>query len=949
MRFITLLFAALLMAGYAFAGNGKVSGKISDEKTAEPIIGATIIVQGTAIGTVTDVDGYFQLSVPTGEYVLEVKYIGYQQKNIEGVVVKEGQTTEVSAVISEDNQTKLQEVVVTARMNRETVNALYIQQRNNVSLSSGISADIIQRSPDKNTGEVLKRVSGASIQDGKYVVIRGLNDRYNMAMLNNALMPSTEPDRKAFSFDIIPSNVIDNIIINKTATPDMPGDFAGGVVKVLTKDVPDKNFINAGVTLGYNSQTTFKNFTTTPDQGVPFLGFPAQDHKLSSAWGAGYEEYGHMSIDQKVAANKELPENSYVADTKTAMPNTSFQLSAGNTQSFKSGSKLGTIAALSLRNNQTTIHDYKRGKYLADNTVHTLSTEDQYINQTSMAGMLNLAYTKGKSRISFKNLYNKLYDKKYIDRRGYSTSSNQDNPLYATKPLERAVINSQLEGSHAFGKRNIKLEWNLNYANMRAYMNDFRTAEYSRSISGGALGNPVYETTQPYKLVDRDSRRFFSEQKDDNIGGRLDLTYPFELGGRKQSVKVGYLGLFKNRAFGARTFQYIVYSSTNPNYNTIVTQPVETIFNHENLGVDGFELRENTAASDEYDATGNLNSAYLMFDNIIGEKWRIIWGARYEAYTQILNAYNRSGTKINQETPFNNFLPSLNITYDVNEKNKVRFAASQTVNRPEFREIAPFTFIDYENVWSVVGNPALVRAEIMNFDLRYEIYPNPGEAITFGAFYKNFKNPIEAVLDPQANLDYLIFGYANAPSAFATGFEFEARKSLGFLGSAAWLDRLIAATNLSYIYSRVDVTNIVGQSVIVGTKTIRPLQGQSPYIINFSLMYNSAKSGWSASALYNRIGHRIKYVGNATIPTTWENGRNIVDLQVSKSLFKGKGELKLTVSDLLNSPTTLYWNTDSKDGYRKGDELGTTNNDLIFQQYRTGTGVSLGFTYRLGQ
>jgi outer membrane receptor protein involved in Fe transport len=250
-----------------------------------------------------------------------------------------------------------------------------------------------------------------------------------------------------------------------------------------------------------------------------------------------------------------------------------------------------------------------------------------------------------------------------------------------------------------------------------------------------------------------------------------------------------------------------------------------------------------------------------MLDNSLGEKLRIIWGARYEAYTQVLSSYSRANTFLEKTTPFNDILPSVNITYEVSEKSKARFAASQTVNRPEFREISPFPFIDYENVWVMRGNEDLVRANITNLDLRYEIYPTAGEAITFGAFYKHFKNPIESVLDPGHTLDYLVFGYANAPSAYAAGFEFELRKKMNFLGGAEWLDRLIVGTNLSYIYSRVDVSGIIGTTNTVGTKLIRPLQGQSPYIVNFSLMYNSTKSGWSASALYNRIGHRIAFVG----------------------------------------------------------------------------------------
>ncbi len=946
MRFVTILIAALLIAATSFAENGKIAGKISDKTYGDAVIGATISVQGLTLGTITDVDGNFQLSVPTGEYVIEVKYIGYQQKNIEGVVVKAGQTTEVNAVIEESTDTKMSEVVITARLERETVNALYIQQRNNVSLSSGISADIIQRSPDKNTGEVLKRVSGASIQDGKYVVIRGLNDRYNMAMLNNALMPSTEPDRKAFSFDIIPSNVIDNIIINKTATPDMPGDFAGGVIKVLTKDVPDEDFLNIGIGAGYNSQTTFKDFTTTKPGGAAFFGFPAQDHVQSSAWGATPADYKSMSIEQRTAAVKELPENSYETTTTSAMPASSLQLSAGKSLSLKNGDKVGVVAAVSTNNSYKTTPDFLRRKYQNDGFIHTESTETQYEQSSNTAALLNLAYTKGKSRVSFKNLYNKLYEHKYIDRLGHSTSSNQQNPLYATLPDERSIMNNQLEGSHAIGARNIKIDWNLNYSNMNSGMTDYRTAKYSRNAEVDSLGNFIGSESDSFRLVDRDSRRFFSNQYDNNYGGSVNITIPFEIGGVKQSVKAGYLGLIKQREFTARVFQYELYDITN---NYLPWQTVDKIFRNENLGKDGYILNEITAQTDRYDASATLHGGYVMFDNLIGENLRAIWGTRYESYTQNLLAKTRAGQVIDQTTPFNDILPSANITYDINDKQKARLAVSRTVNRPEFREIAPFAFLDFENVWSVTGNENLVRANVTNLDLRYEVYPNPGEVVSLGVFYKNFKNPIEATMDPGGNLDYFIFGYQNAPSAYATGAEFEVRKSMGFIHDGKFFDNLIGSANLTYIYSRVDASKFIGTSYVVGTKTERPLQGQSPYIVNASLMYTAPKTGWAFSALYNRIGHRIAFVGNQAVANTWENGRNIVDIQVGKKVLKNKGEFKLTVSDLLNSPTTLYWNTDTKDGYKKGDSVNGKGNDEIFQQYRTGTGVSLGFTYRLGE
>ena len=944
MRILFILFFVLVTNAMAFA-DGNIAGKISDEKTGEPVIGATVMVKGTGKGTATDVDGRFQITIAAGDYSVEVRYLGYQPKDISDVVVKDGQTTTVDAVITEDSKTQLKDVVVTATLKRESVNALYVMQRNSVAVSSGISADVIQRTPDRNTGEVLKRVSGASVKDNKYVVIRGLSDRYNLAMVNNALMPSTEPDKKAFSFDVIPSNLIDNIIINKTASPDMPGDFAGGIVQVLTKGVPDRNFLNAGVGQGYNTQSTFEHVTVNKRAAGDYIGFPS-GAGLPSAFGDNYREYKQMPSSAQVAATKAL-QNNYPEIKSANLPNTALQASLGNVQYLENGAKFGTIVGLSYRNSQTIIPDYIRGKYeQGEGRVSSYVIDQQNRFSSNLAGLANFSYVAGRSKFSFKNLYNKAYDNYYYTRNGHNTSNNQQIKMHSFVPSERQLYNTQLEGDHAIGARNIKVTWNLNYANLNTQQNDLRTAFYSRSASFDANDEPVVDEVQPFRIVDRNSRRFFSNQTDNNFGGNLTVSYPFEMFGLKQTFKTGYLGSYRTRTFGARTFQYEANDMSLD--HDIEIMDVNTIFSDANIGGDGFRLNEITSPDDSYDATGLLNAGFVVLDNKLSDKWRAVWGVRIESYAQTLGALNRSGAAIDQTDVFNDVLPSLNISYDMNEKSKIRFGGSRTVNRPEFREIAPFQFIDFENLWTIAGNPALKRANINNFDLRYEFYPNPGEVITLGAFYKRFENPIEAKMNDQSNLDLFIFDYQNASSADAVGAELDIRKNMSFISPAKWAENLTLAGNFTYIYSKVDAS-FIGTINIPGTKTNRPLQGQSPYLVNVSALYNDPNSGWAFSALYNRIGHRIAIVGNGSIPTTWENGRDIVDLQISKQVLKKKGEVKLTVGDLLNSPTTYYWNTDTKDSYQAGASKVGNGNDQIFHQFKQGTTLSLGFNYRFGK
>jgi TonB-dependent receptor len=933
MRIISMLFVLLFISVQAMA-LGKIAGKVTDEKTGESVIGANVIVKGTSTGTVTDVDGNFTLNIAAGTYTIEVKYIGYQTKEIADVKVAGNGTTSLNVSISESSSTTLNEVVITTTLKKENVSALYIMQKNNVSVSSGISADIIQRSPDRNTGEVLKRVSGTSLQNGKFVIIRGLNDRYNVAMVNGAQMPSTEPDRKAFSFDVIPSNLIDNILINKTASPDMPGDMAGGIVQVLTKDVPEENFLNASVSVGYNNQATFKDIWTNKRSTGEYFGFANNATGLPKSFGTSREDYMKLSNDEKTAAAKELP-NNYATQKSSATPNTSVQLSYGNAARFKNGNKFGSVVGISFRNGYNLNPDFQRGTWDQDAIgLNNSSANDNLVKfSSSLAGLANFAYVAGKHKISFRNLYTTLHDQTNYAREGTNRGALLQVQAYSAIPYDRNLYNTQLEGDHAFGKKNIKLNWNLNYSALNAKQTDLRTVFYGKTAEFDEQGN-VVPNNGIYTVNDRNSRRFFSNLQDRNYSGNVSATVPFEMFKQTQSLKVGYMGLMRNRTFGARIFQYYYSSQINP---ALPELPYDQVFAPENLAYNsGFELQEITNPTDAYEAGSFLNAGYVMLDNHISEQWRISWGARVESYTQNLQATDLSKKKIDTTSVVMDILPSLNLSYSPGEKTKIRLSGSRTVNRPEFREIAPFQFLDLENNWTLIGNPNLQRANITNADLRYEYYPEPGETITAGVFFKHFQNPIENKMNDQSNLDLLIFGFQNAPSATAYGAEIDIRKNLSFLSEdTKWLENLIIGGNVTYVKSQVDVSSF-------GIAQDRPLQGQSPYLLNFSILYNDTKTGIGVSALYNRAGERIYIVGTNTIPTTWENSRNVLDFQLSKSLFKKKAELKFTISDIFNQPYVFYWNGDTRNGYN-------AKTDKLFQSYKLGTTYTLGFSYKFGK
>jgi len=393
--------------------------------------------------------------------------------------------------------------------------------------------------------------------------------------------------------------------------------------------------------------------------------------------------------------------------------------------------------------------------------------------------------------------------------------------------------------------------------------------------------------------------------------------------------------LIRIRDFRSRIFRYepASISQFDATKNLL---PYNQIFAPENMTTDGFKILDFTNNQDKYFGVSILNGMFGMFDNKFGEKVRLVWGARVENFQQFLTTRDVTAKRVVVNTEKWDVLPSFNFTLSPNSKHSIRIAGSRTVARPEFREIAPFSFFDYEVNYAVNGNPDLKRSSILNGDIRYEFYPKGGEAITVGAFYKNFDDPIELRLNPSSVLDRRNYEYTNADKAITIGAEFEVRKNLDFLNQS--LTNFSVFANLTYIYSKVTLASTSSSGAAVSSN--RPLQGQSPYLVNLGLQYNSKQGGWNGSLLYNRIGQRLALVGinDLGFPDVYERPRDQVDIQIAKKIFNNRGELKLTWADLLNPAYYFYENTDSKKAFSSG-------NDRLFYSYKPGSTISIGFTY----
>jgi TonB dependent receptor/CarboxypepD_reg-like domain/TonB-dependent Receptor Plug Domain len=919
-RIVTLLLFVCI-ASFSSAQTLKLTGKIVNSKN-EPLTGVSVKVVGANTGTASDVEGRFSITLEEGKkYELEFSAVGYAPKKVNEIEVGKNLDNVLNIVLEFASQNLSGVTVQATSRRKESTAALLTFQKNNTSLSSGIAADFIRRTPDKNTGEILKRVSGASIQDNKYVIVRGLSDRYNQALLNDAQMPSSEPDKKAFSFDIIPAAMIDNIVINKTATPDLPGEFAGGLVQINTKDIPAKNLLSIGVSVGYNSQSTFKDFTSNKRNSSDWLGFDNGDRSLPAGL-PSITGYRSLTDAQKIEQTKTFNGDVYAEEVSKAKPITTLNLAWSNVTKFKNGGSFGSIISLYHRQSMIVYDEVERGRFEQVRTSIFTGTETQNKYTVNAGALANFTFVKGRHKISFKNLFNQLYEDNYYTRTLNNVGRLQTVSLRSSFLNQRSLYSGQLEGEHLITKSGIKFKWNGNFSYNYKTQPDFRTAQYVRSSS---------DPSGKFELDDDDTRRFFSTLKDYTTGGTASLTIPFTLKGSKQTFKMGGGTLLRFRDFNARVFRYRPASNA-----TDISIPFDKAFLTSNIKNNGLYLDEQTQNTDKYFAISALNSGYLMFDNKIGDKLRVIWGMRAEFFEQFLSSRDLSVKRVVINTEKWDFLPSLNMTYSVNNKHQIRVAASQTVARPEFREIAPFQFFDYEQIWGISGETDLKRTSIINADIRYEYYPKSGEILSFGILAKQFKDPIELRMDGGSNGDRWLFNYANADKALLYGAEAEVRKNLDFISPS--LKDITFIGNFTLLKSTVTLTT--EQASGVTAEQDRPLFGQSPYLINAGFQYTS--NGWNATALYNRIGPRLALVGDpkgAGFYDIYEKPRNVVDLQVSKKVLGNKGEWKLTVSDLLNNKYAFYDNPSSKAGYN------FNQGDRINYAFTPGTTVTVGFTY----
>ncbi len=951
MKHVLLISSLLCLSLSAFSQTGILRGTIRDGKTNEAIIGATVQVMGlaTPMGLSTDINGQFELAkVPAGIHTIQISYVSYKTKSIPNVRVESGNATVLETDLLEDNQ-QLQEVVVKAGRTTNTEIAVVTEIKQIKAMAVGVSAQQIQKSQDRDAAAAIRRVPGVSIVDNRFVLIRGMGARYNSVLINDVITPSTEVDTRSFSFDLVPSNIIDRMIVYKTGLAELPGDFAGGAIKIYTKRRPEQNFFDAGVTLGYRGNTTGQNVQTHNRGGLNWLGLWSADQQLPSSFPARAGDFNNLNSLQRSAFAQLLP-NTWALQPMTVSPDIRVALNYG--RRFDVGNvRVSNLTSVNYAmTNQATNVDLK----LYDNDVYANSVAQQYSDATyarsTRLGILHnwSARISPLFNLEWKTLFNQLSTTETVQRVGQQIANNLDVRAISERFENRSILTSQLAGEHTISALT-KVNWIGSFGFTGRWEPDWKRARYIRNMGT----TDAFAIATPQDPTPTEVGRFNSKLHEYSYSGvgNIEHTFGNPTDREPNRIKAGVYYEQKDRDFAARFYSY---NSVGDNAVAVRSQDIGSAFSIPNVnGSNGLTMRDGTRDLDSYRGFNRYYASYVSGDVYFGSRTNLTVGFRGEYNDQSLRAnINAVDTRLVSNKIFSP-LPSLNLTYKLSERANVRLAYSSTVNRPEFRELAPFNYYDFNLLADIRGNPTLTTATIQNVDAKWELYPTSGELISVTGFYKHFKNPIESFLMLQPNS--LAYTFTNAQSAQNYGVEIEVRK--GFTESTSQFLRNVSVIgNLSLIKSQVTVGDVVTAPDLGGeiqqyrdvTDAKRPLAGQSPYLFNAGIYYAAPKSGWQGNILYNVFGQRIFAVGNIRNPTVYEMPRHVIDLNLTKTVAN-RVEIRLGIQDILNQYVRFSqdFNRDGKIGNDVTSQSASADQDI--RKFRRGSYYTASVIYTFGR
>jgi len=957
-----LILTGLVLSAQIYAQKAVIAGKIVDKENGETLIGVTIKATNSAgetRGAVTDYDGNYRFEVEPALYTITTTYTAFTPQTIEKFEAKSGVLNTLDFALGTESA-MIAEVVVVSTSLKNTDASLIALQKRSLSIQDGISSQQISRTGVSNAADAMKQVTGAVVEGGKFIVMRGLGDRYSISQLNGITMPSTDPYRNSSSLDLIPSQMIDNIVTLKTFTPDQPGNFSGGLVNISTKSIPDKFNLYFGLSTSYNTQATFNdNFLGHGrDAGSnDWLGFDDGRRDLPAIL---QDENNRKLLSQSAYLNARNPSedfndlrallnesshqlsNTFTPTPKTAPLNHGLNFSIGdNLQLF--GNTLGFSLGV---NYSREFSHYENG---AVNTWLNNSAPElfgyQQLNETKstetphLGGLFNLSYKFGGNHsISANVIYNNDTDITGRSQSGkWVGQLSTPNAQYNTNSLEfarRQYISYQLTGRHVLESlNNTEIRWSAAQNNSFQKEPDTRFFAYSNYIDDNQE-----ERFEINEAEFKPPFHFWRDLNDESREFKLDISVPF-MAERNSSNQIKFGGLYSKMMRDFSEYQFL--------HNRHSDIPVDMFFNsfrgdfdaffdYSNFGmVDtlykpdgsvqryrlGYHYINQVNNKNFYNGDQEVMAGYGMLVYNILPKLKVIGGARME--TTDMFVQSRDTSLQPSVLDLTDWLYSANLVYALNEKANLRLAATRTLARPNMRELAPFEQFDTKNGFFNIGNPALQRTLIDNYDIRFEVFPDQGEMLAFSLFYKQFRDPILRRFSPTASLPEL--GYLNIDEANVYGLEVEFRKNLAFLERFA--EKFYLGTNIALIKSSYDIPadELAASKQIDPTYdlTERPFQGQAPYIVNAVLSYINPEKGWESSLSFNVSGRRLYSISLAATPDVYEEQFPLLNFNLTKR-FADHYQVTFSARNLLNPENLKTMDFKGRTYTAESYKLGTT-------------------------
>lgn len=940
-KLLIVLFAVVLPHSSVLANladpTGIISGTIVDAEYGGGVSDVRVAVVGTSLTARSDKEGRFIISnVPQGEHTIVATAMFYKLSRVEELTVSAANVSRVDVPIYGDNSdiVELDGFTVKAKMLEGSNLALLSERQRSSSISDAIGSESFGRLGVGDAADALSKTTGTSIIDGKYVVVRGLSDRYNNTTLNGSTVPSADPDKRAVQLDQFPAGIIESIVTSKSFTPDKAGNFTGGAVNVVTKSVPDSGFMNISVGFSYNEKTTFRDYLATSGGSSDWLG---KDDGLRAIPqvvldaesipvvpnGQTREKLDLMDSVVKAFGSQLAPE------VKTAPLNHSFSVAFGDRYLIgesAEGPVIGVIGSFNYKRSYSAYDDGEVGRYELEGRDFSLGvkqafTESKGVDVAQWGAILNTAITfNGDHEVGIKSMYNQSGEDEGIFRTGSYREAVADGVFNARNLhyTERTLSSYQVFGEHRFRFLNgLEFDWEASKGKSVQEEPDFRLFYDSREA--GEDGRASYAGNFPAP------RRYWRDL--DESTDEFKASFALPLGDKANELSFGLLASETERNFKERSF---IYADNVP---VDYQGDVDNFLSPDKLGYNDAGsiqryIREFVGFVPKYNGTQSIDAAYLMVDFRPIDKWRLITGARLEEAKVNVQSFGSNGKPLQNDGDLDNsdWLPALQIVNELTENQNLRFAYSKTIARPNFRELSPFGSFDNVGGEVFIGNPDLLRTKIENLDLRYEWFMEGSDLLAVSVFHKTLENPIEQAY-VEGQLSFL-----NVDEGEVSGIEFEARKQLRFLSGD--VNEVSIGGNFSMIESEVDRTDVELADKRLrdpDVSLVRELQGQSSMIGNLDVLWMRPQQGSSYSLVYNHTGERLYSVSTSALPDIYELPSNSLDFIYSQNLPRGY-KMKLSLKNLLDEESSRVWADFSE--------------DLVYSNVSKGRTLSLSFSKR---